>query len=303
VSKPSHFAIIDDADDCHLRWNRRFREQHVPVTAYHFPRCNNSGPRHEHEYFEIQLCAGGEGWQETPLGDKPFCKGDVLIIHPGAWHRHHHNLEMESYVCGFLDDLLHHELLWTLDHPGLNHLLWRASSAQKVVALHLDAPALSVCVEHFKALAALGENAAPDGIPDRLGRLILILSCLAQQIALPEGSVEKGGAHPAVKRSMALIHENLAESWSASTLAQRLNLDASYLGRLFQSALGVSTGQYIAQTRAKRAASLLLRTAMPIAEIAADVGWPDTNYFARCFRAHFGITASHYRRLHTIDKI
>ncbi|XHR28370.1 MAG: AraC family transcriptional regulator [Chthoniobacteraceae bacterium] len=298
MSKSGHFTMIDDGDDLHLRWSRRFREQHVPVTAYHFPRCNHSGPQHDHEYIEIQLCAGGEGWQESPLGDKPFRKGDVLIIYPGAWHRHHHNLEMESYVCGFLDDLLQHELLWTLDHPGLNHLLWRASSAQKVVALHLDAPALSVCVEHFKVLAALGESTSPDSIPDRLGRLILILSCLAREIEPAPGSEKKESVHTAVKRSLALIHESLAEPWSAATLARRLNLDASYLGRLFQSALGVSTGQYIAQTRANRAASLLLRTARPIAEIAAEVGWPDANYFARCFRAHFDISASEYRTRH-----
>jgi len=56
------------------------------------------------------------------------------------------------------------------DHPGLNHLLWRGrgASEQKVVALHLNAPALSICVEPFKALAALGESAAPEAIPDRL---------------------------------------------------------------------------------------------------------------------------------------
>ncbi|AHF90677.1 AraC family transcriptional regulator [Opitutaceae bacterium TAV5] len=306
------FKIIDDLDDFHTRWSRRFRERQIPVTAYHFPHERAGGPRHDHDYIEIQLCAGGTGWQESALGDRPFREGDAFVLHPGAWHRHHDNDDVDSYVCGFLEDLLHHELLWTLDNPRLNRLLWRASTQDHngIVAIHLDPPALARCVAHFEALVAIGESEDPETNPDRLGHLILILSCLAQGMEPlrdedrngsgrgADVSAASGVVHVAVKRSVALVNENLAEPWTASELARRLNIDLSYLGRLFQAALGVSPMQYIAQARAKRAAHLLLRTPMPIADIAEDVGWPDPNYFARRFRAHFGITASEYRTRH-----
>lgn len=301
------FKIIDDLDDFHTRWSSRFRERQIPITAYHFPHESHSGPRHDHDYIEIQLCAGGSGWQESVLGDKPFHAGDAYVLHPGAWHRHHDNDDVDSYVCGFLEDLLHHELLWTLDNPRLNRLLWRASTLDRngIVPIHLDPPALARCIAHFKALVAIGESDDPETIPERLGHLILILSSLAsgmEQLGLNgedgRNQREAGVVHVAVKRSVALVNENLAEPWTASELAHRLNIDLSYLGRLFQAALGVSPMQYIAQARAKRAAHLLLRTAMPIADIAENVGWPDPNYFARRFRAHFGITASEYRSRH-----
>ncbi|MDR1282092.1 MAG: AraC family transcriptional regulator [Opitutaceae bacterium] len=298
------FRIIDDLDDFHTRWSRHFRERQIPVTAYHFPHETGGGPRHDHDYIEIQLCAGGQGWQESALGDRPFRTGDAFVLHPGAWHRHHDNDDVDSFVCGFLEDLLHHELLWTLDNPRLNRLLWRVSTRDHngIIPIHLTPDALAQCVAHFDALVSIGESDDPDTTPARLGYLILVLSCLAQGME-PEGDspatpVPSGVVHMAVKRSVALVNENLAEPWTASGLAQRLNIDLSYLGRLFHAALGVSPMQYIAQARAKRAAHLLLRTAMPIADIAGDVGWPDPNYFARRFRAHFGITASEYRIRH-----
>lgn len=53
---------------------------------------------------------------------------------------------------------------------------------------------------------------------------------------------------------------------------------------------------YLSRLRAEVAASLLLRTAQPITQISRSVGWPDQNYFARRFKAHFGLTATTYRK-------
>ena len=42
------------------------------------------------------------------------------------------------------------------------------------------------------------------------------------------------------------------------------------------------------------AASLSLDT-QPVTQIGRFVGWPDQNYFARRFKAHFGLSATSYR--------
>jgi AraC family L-rhamnose operon transcriptional activator RhaR len=52
---------------------------------------------------------------------------------------------------------------------------------------------------------------------------------------------------------------------------------------------------WLARQRAEKAAVLLLTTDKAIAAIGREVGWHDPNYFARRFRAAFGISARQYR--------
>jgi AraC family transcriptional regulator, L-rhamnose operon transcriptional activator RhaR len=52
---------------------------------------------------------------------------------------------------------------------------------------------------------------------------------------------------------------------------------------------------YLARRRVQMAAALLLHTDQPVTQVGRSVGWPDQNYFARRFKAHFGLSASTYR--------
>jgi AraC-like DNA-binding protein len=55
-------------------------------------------------------------------------------------------------------------------------------------------------------------------------------------------------------------------------------------------------GAYLAQVRAERAAVLLLHSDAPVTSIGRAVGWPDQNYFARRFKARYGLSAATYRK-------
>jgi AraC family L-rhamnose operon transcriptional activator RhaR len=52
---------------------------------------------------------------------------------------------------------------------------------------------------------------------------------------------------------------------------------------------------YLARRRVETAAGLLLHTDQPVTQIGRSVGWPDQNYFARRFKADFGLSATSYR--------
>ena len=53
---------------------------------------------------------------------------------------------------------------------------------------------------------------------------------------------------------------------------------------------------YLARVRVEHAAVLLLHSDEPITWIGQAVGWPDQNYFARRFKAHYGLSATAYRQ-------
>jgi AraC family L-rhamnose operon transcriptional activator RhaR len=65
--------------------------------------------------------------------------------------------------------------------------------------------------------------------------------------------------------------------------------------RLFKASTGLPPMAYLAQLRAEHAAALLLHTNQPITYISQAVGWADQNYFARRFKAHYGLSATTYR--------
>ena len=70
-----------------------------------------------------------------------------------------------------------------------------------------------------------------------------------------------------------------------------------HLVRLVKAATGLPPMAYLAQVRAEHAAVLLLHSDEPVTGIGRIVGWPDQNYFARRFKAHYGLSATTYRKL------
>jgi AraC-like DNA-binding protein len=84
-------------------------------------------------------------------------------------------------------------------------------------------------------------------------------------------------------------------TWTLPELAEQLHLAPGYLVRVFKAGTGLPPMAYLARLRAEMAATLLLRTDQPVTAIGRAVGWPDQNYFARRFKAHYGLSATTYR--------
>jgi AraC-like DNA-binding protein len=80
-------------------------------------------------------------------------------------------------------------------------------------------------------------------------------------------------------------------------LAGRLGLSRFQLYRASKRQLGLSPHEWAARQRVMRACHLLKTTPRSIADIAADAGLPDANYFARFFRLRTGFSPRDWRRL------
>ncbi|MGD0706423.1 MAG: helix-turn-helix transcriptional regulator [Trebonia sp.] len=167
-----------------------------------------------------------------------------------------------------------------------------------MLTFSLTEPSFGGCMAHLDALAALRHRPAGQYRGDVLGRLSLLLAELgrvAQGDAALGGTQSGAPIHPAVGRAIRLLESDVARRWTLGELAEELHLAPGYLVRLFKSATGLPPMAYLAQVRAEKAAVLLLHSDEPVTCVGRAVGWPDQNYFARRFKAHYGLSATTYR--------
>jgi AraC family L-rhamnose operon transcriptional activator RhaR len=256
-------------------------------------------PVHTHAFVEVALMMSGEGVHHSLAGRRRLAIGDVILLRPGVWHGYQECRRLDMYNCCFSAELLQREFSWTREDPLLGHLLWTgpyAAQRRGMLTAHLDPAQFAESVAHLDELARLRQRPAGSHHGDIIGRLALFLSSLARAVA-PDGTDVTGPlrTHPAVVAAMRMMEARPAHAWTLTEIAESLHLAPGYLVRLFKSATGLPPMAFLARHRVEIAATQLLETDEPISRIGESVGWPDQNYFARRFKAHFGLSASAYR--------
>jgi AraC family L-rhamnose operon transcriptional activator RhaR len=262
---------------------------------------------HTHSFVEVAVMMSGEGVHHSLAGRQRLEIGDVILLRPGVWHGYEQCRRLDVYNCCFSTELLQRELAWTREDPLLGHLLWSGPySAQRrgILSTHLEPAELAEAVEHLDALDRLRVRPVSMHRGDIVGRLALFLSCLARAVARSgDGSNGVRQTHPAVVDAMRLMEARPDHQWTLTEIADSLHIAPGYLVRLFKSATGLPPMAFLARLRVEIAASRLLATDDPISRIGESVGWPDQNYFARRFRAHYGLSASTYRAQFTHNSV
>jgi AraC family transcriptional regulator len=93
------------------------------------------------------------------------------------------------------------------------------------------------------------------------------------------------------------LEANAGEEVTLADSAGLVGLSSYHFLRLFKRVLGVSPHQYLVRLRLGRAARLLAEEALPITQIAYEVGFGDLSNFVRTFGRAAGLTPSAFRRL------
>ncbi len=82
---------------------------------------------------------------------------------------------------------------------------------------------------------------------------------------------------------------------SLKSIAQTFNLSPTYLGKIFKSIKKCSYSVFLTNYRLERSKTLLLETGKPISEIALEVGFANSSYYATVFKGTYGMSPSVYR--------
>ncbi|WP_165972050.1 helix-turn-helix domain-containing protein [Paenibacillus piri] len=102
----------------------------------------------------------------------------------------------------------------------------------------------------------------------------------------------------AVDHMLEYIQANHDKDISLNGMADQLNLDASYLSRLFKQGVGMNFIDYLVSMRIRRAKMLLLTTDHSIQTIGAMVGYHNVTSFNRAFKKEANMTPGQFRANH-----
>lgn len=112
---------------------------------------------------------------------------------------------------------------------------------------------------------------------------------------LHSNSIIKRRSEDFATRLRAYVKNHDTEPLSVSELCRRLYISKSKLYQLSLEAFGMGVSDYIRIRRIERAKRLLRETQKPVAQVAAEAGFQDANFFTRSFKKAVGLTPKEYR--------
>lgn len=98
-----------------------------------------------------------------------------------------------------------------------------------------------------------------------------------------------------IRKAITYISMDWTADLSLKSIAEQLNINASYLSSLFKKEVGVPLTEYVNTRRIKHAQLLLQSTDLPTKSIALRCGISDMYYFSRMFKRITGVTPKVYR--------
>lgn len=98
------------------------------------------------------------------------------------------------------------------------------------------------------------------------------------------------------RKAIYYIEENYFRNISLNNIAAAININSSYLSRLFKNDTGLNVTEFLNKTRVEKSVSLIDEGKYSLKEISYKVGIKNYNYFFRLFKKIIGVTPSEYKR-------
>ncbi len=257
---------------------------------------------HAHEFSELVIITGGRGLHVTGEDSWQLGAGDVFVI---GGSRPHDYLNMKNLrLINVLFDL--REISFELmDLPSLAgyHALFHLEPAWRKrhdfkSRLRLSPKDLGIAGRFVDELdQELNKRDAGFGF-----LATAIFMQLVGFLSRCYGCSRNADSRALLRIAQTITHleSNYADAIQLGELVDMSQMSKRSFLRAFEAAIGCTPIAYVIQLRIARAAKLLRQTDDSVTEIAYAVGFNDSNYFARQFRKHFGVSPRNYRQHHIV---
>ncbi|TBL77250.1 response regulator transcription factor [Paenibacillus thalictri] len=136
------------------------------------------------------------------------------------------------------------------------------------------------------------------GNPGTLAEMIEWMRQLAGRLCVPPDH-DEAAKESVIAHILSYIQANHDKDISLNGIADQLQMDPSYLSRLFKQETGMNFIDYLLSLRIKHAKVLLLTTNGSVGEISQQVGYFNAASFIRIFKKFEGVTPGQYRAANT----
>lgn len=234
-----------------------------------------------------------------------FGQDEMQFCLANLWTLHHvvesAAIEIEGHKYNLLAGAL------TLIPPGVVYK-YRHSDFRGSAFIHFT-PSPSRVTSFKQQLPLIHQ---PVGSPKMMDELINIITQASQPVAWQQSAalwmllcrihmrtLESGmSGHKTTDKlhhAVAIIHNQLSQTLTVATIAQKAGCSAAHLSRMFQRNFGLSAQEYIRKEKARHAARDLAFSNKTLKEIAFDVGIFNLQQFNKLIRNEFGVSPSALR--------
>ena len=253
---------------------------------------------HSHEFMELVVIENGFGIHFTEQESYPIAAGDVFVIRPRGAHGYSNarnlvltnilfNPERLGLPLGEIENLRGYQALFGEQAPSA-----RVGFRSR---LRLDLKQLTQ-VEGLVSALAMNLDRKEPGYTFMAKAFFMQIICALSRCY----SEQQLQARPSLTRiasAIALIEAGYAGAISLGALAAAAKMSLSSLHRDFKAATGLAPKEYLIRLRAMRGAELLRQGRFNVTETAMQVGFNDSNYFSRQFRAVMKISPRQFLSL------
>jgi len=220
----------------------------------------------------------------------------AVVVPPGAVHAFHMGPDTEGYVLSLSARWLAESKL-----DELGEAFRTLFAKPRVIEMAEHAAAM------LRVRGLLGELLAEFSLPDGatspvtgwLARAVvwrLSQSCAREQLGA-DGSHRH---HDVFSEFRTLIERHYLDHWPLNKYAQALNLSVERLNRLCKQVAGVSAFELIQDRLVREACRRLIYVAVPVTQLAYELGFADPGYFCRFFKRRTSCTPNEYRNKHSV---
>ena len=247
--------------------NTAKRLLYYPLCAGEFY-CNSKYSVEREQYNSFLLLFVLDG--EIRFGDETAVQNEMLLI--DCYQPHTYGTKTKAHTLWLHFDGIHaRELFEEIT----------ASKGQKI-----KCPAAAA--EHFREIIRL----IKDDSEYELSKSIYALLC--SLLAQKDHSYKKASA---VENAKKYMNGNFHQPIKVENMAKAVHMSPSYFSRLFKEATTYSPYEYLLNLRLEKAKELLLKTDLPISEIAYQTGFNSDANFIYFFKKEMGISPLKFRKI------